>query len=495
MAKERWKWFLGAVCLLLIAGVFYLSAILIEKIKNEEEKKIKIWAGAIQKKSELLREAGKLFDEIAEEEKIKANIYARATEELARTNQPGGFDFLLFILQNNRTVPVILTDGKGKIIAHRNLDSVKSSDTSYLNMELREMKKKNPPIRLRIFRNIEQFLYYKDSRILTHSRSIMDTLIQNYLQEVAKNSIQVEVLWLNQQNKIIAYHSPDSLTVKINNPEEIAHRLEKQNPPVHVTLPDGSSSRIYYASSSIMKYIKFFPYLFTVVFILILILTVFFYSSSYRLEQDRLWVGMSKETAHQLGTPISSLLGWVDLLEDKNIDERIFKSMKEDLKRLKMITQRFSKIGSKPELKTGDICELINQFVIYMRQRVSRNINIHLNIPQKEIALPMSSELIEWVLENLIKNAVDAMQGEGNIYISLEEKPEKVCIRVKDEGKGIPPALRKKIFKPGFTTKSRGWGLGLSLSKRIVEEYHGGKLYLEKTEHEHGAVFCMELLL
>lgn len=485
---------MGAVCLLLIAGVFYLSAILIEKIKYEEEKKIKIWAGAVQKKSELLREAGKLFDEIAEEEKIKANIYARATEELARTNQPGGFGFLLFILQNNRTVPVILTDSKGKIIAHRNLDSVKSADSAYLNQELREMKKKNQPIRLRIFRNIEQFLYYKDSRILTHSRSIMDTLIQNYLQEVAKNSIQVEVLWLNLQNKIIAYHSPDSIKT-MDSPLEIAQRLENQNPPISVTLPDGSPSRIYYASSSIMKYIRYFPYLFTVVFILILILTVFFYSSSYRLEQDRLWVGMSKETAHQLGTPISSLLGWVDLLEDKNIDERILTSMKEDLKRLKMITQRFSKIGSKPELKTGNICELINQFVVYMRQRVSRNINIHLNIPQKEIALPMSSELIEWVLENLIKNAVDAMQGVGNIYISLEEKPEKICIRIKDEGKGIPPALRKKIFKPGFTTKSRGWGLGLSLSKRIIEEYHGGKLYLEKNDHENGAIFCIELLL
>ncbi|MCX8080450.1 MAG: HAMP domain-containing histidine kinase [Bacteroidia bacterium] len=492
MARERWKWVLGFVCLLLIILVFYFSGLLLEKIRQEEEKKVKLWAGAIQKKSELLREAGKLFSEITEEEKIKATIYARATEALAHNASPSGIEFLLFVLQNNQTVPVILTDSKNKIVAFRNLDSARTSDTAYLYSELREMKKKYPPIRLKLYKGLEQFLYYKDSRILTRSRSIMDTLVNSYLQEVARNSIQVEVLWMGEDNRVIAYNAPDSSS-QPQQTEKILLRLSKQNPPIEITLPDGSKSHIYYASSSILSYIRYFPYLFSVVFVLILILTIFFYSSSYRLEQDRLWVGMSKETAHQLGTPISSLMGWVDLLEDKISDERIMSSMKEDLKRLKMITQRFSKIGSKPELKESSLTALVNNFTEYIQHRISKNIRIHTRVPDKEIFIPMSAELMEWVLENLIKNAVDAMQGHGNIYITLEEKPETIILKVADEGKGIPPNLRKKIFKPGFSTKSRGWGLGLSLSKRIIEEYHDGKLYVEKQLPDKGAVFCIEL--
>jgi len=494
MIRERWKWLITALCVFIILTVFYLSYQLLNRIRNEEEKKIQLWARAILKKSQILREAGKLFQEIEIEEKNKASLYARATGELANASRPQEINFLLYVIQNNRSVPVILTDSAENILASRNLDSLKSSDTAYLRQELAEMKKKYPPIRIRIYKNISQKLFYKDSRILSHSRTIMDTLVQSFLQDVVENTLQAEVLWLDKNGKIIAYNSQKNLqTLSDSTIQTIRQRLENENNPIRIKDLQGNDTYVYYASTSLIQYIRYFPYLFSAVFILVLLLTVFFYSSSYRLEQDRLWVGMSKETAHQLGTPISSLLGWLEYLGEKNIEPSILMAMKEDLLRLKKITHRFSKIGSKPELQMTDINELIKRFVNYIRHRISHNIQLHVELPEKNIQLPLSEELMEWVLENLVKNAVDAMEGKGNIYLKMEVLPESVKITIRDEGKGIPHSLRKKIFKPGFTTKSRGWGLGLSLSKRIVEEYHAGKLYLEPNAPGSGAVFCIEL--
>ena len=206
-----------------------------------------------------------------------------------------------------------------------------------------------------------------------------------------------------------------------------------------------------------------------------------------------MWVGLSKETAHQLGTPISSLMAWVELLKESYPDDQLIPEMDKDVKRLELVAERFSKIGSLPELQDGSLNMVLKHVVDYMSRRTSRKVTISYTIPDEDIIVKMNKALLEWVVENLCKNAVDAMEGAGQISLSLSDENNRVVIEVKDNGKGIRRKDLKNVFTPGFTTKKRGWGLGLSLAKRIVEEYHKGRIFVKESEVGVGTTFRIEL--
>jgi two-component system, sporulation sensor kinase E len=273
--------------------------------------------------------------------------------------------------------------------------------------------------------------------------------------------------------------------------------MRKENEPIEIEYLEGEKITLYYENSLLLNQLRFYPYFQLGVIGLFLAVSYFAFSYSRTSEQNKVWAGLSKETAHQLGTPISSLLGWVDYLKesDSNIPKRVIDEFAKDIERLNLITERFSKIGSEPILASANLLEVLNESIEYINSRTSEKVAIAIRNPEllKEINILVNRPLFAWVIENLCKNAVDAMSGEGEIYVELIEHNGKVIFDIIDNGKGIPSNKFKTIFKPGFTTKKRGWGLGLSLVKRIVENYHNGKIYVKSSEIGKGTRFRIEL--
>lgn len=257
---------------------------------------------------------------------------------------------------------------------------------------------------------------------------------------------------------------------------------------------DNSKQYLYYDDSMFLKQLYYFPYVQFAVIITFILVAFFAFSGTKKAEQNQVWVGLSKETAHQLGTPISSLLAWVDLLKMRHQEDNLIGEMQKDVNRLRIIAERFSKIGSKPDLQIVSLNETLLNAVQYMTKRSSQKVTIQCHLPLEEaIFIKLNVPLFEWVIENLCKNAIDAMDGIGRIDINVIPKNDDVFIDVKDTGKGIDKRKFKVIFTPGFTTKKRGWGLGLSLAKRIIEEYHGGKIFVKQSELNAGTVFRIVL--
>ncbi|MFM2293007.1 MAG: hypothetical protein RIS29_2820 [Bacteroidota bacterium] len=251
---------------------------------------------------------------------------------------------------------------------------------------------------------------------------------------------------------------------------------------------------IYYDDSLFLKQLYYFPYVQLGVIFVFLLVAFFAFSGTKRAEQNQVWVGLSKETAHQLGTPISSLLAWVDLLKMRHSEDNLIGEMEKDVNRLRIIAERFSKIGSKPDLNVVSLNETLTNAVTYMANRTSQKVAIECHFPTDEdVFISLNIPLFEWVIENLCKNAIDAMDGIGRIDITIIKRNDEVLIDVKDTGKGIDKSKYKVVFTPGFTTKKRGWGLGLSLAKRIIEEYHGGKIFVKHSELNIGTTFRIQL--
>ena len=267
-------------------------------------------------------------------------------------------------------------------------------------------------------------------------------------------------------------------------------KMKEENAPISIEVSETETQYLHYRDSVLLENLKYYPLIqFAVVFLFILVAYLAF-SSSRNAEQNQVWVGMSKETAHQLGTPISSLMAWVELLKMQNIDPKLIEEFEKDTQRLEKITERFSKIGSVPELIRTDVAETIRSTVSYLKTRSSLKVKYLLDFDeQAKYEVPLNASLFTWVIENLCKNAIDAMNNVGTIQISLIEKGDQILIDVADTGKGISKSYHKTVFQPGFTTKKRGWGLGLSLAKRIVENYHKGKIFLKQSEINKGTTF------
>ena len=250
---------------------------------------------------------------------------------------------------------------------------------------------------------------------------------------------------------------------------------------------------VCYDESTLLKRLSQYPYWQLGIVMIFVVVAIFALLSSKRAEQNKVWVGLSKETAHQLGTPISSLMAWVEILKENYPDDELIPEMNKDVKRLELIAERFSKIGSLPEPVDASMNEVLAHVIDYMDRRTSKKVEIISELPEEAVVVKMNASLFEWVVENLCKNAVDAMEGCGKIIFSLHDEGSKVAIEVTDNGKGIRKKDIKNVFTPGFTTKKRGWGLGLSLAKRIVEEYHKGRIYVKSSEVGVGTTFRIEM--
>lgn len=273
---------------------------------------------------------------------------------------------------------------------------------------------------------------------------------------------------------------------------KLAH-LKGGSNVIEINLGDNEKQYLYYDDSILLKRLSFYPYVQLGVMVLFVLIVYFALISTKKAEQNKVWVGLSKETAHQLGTPISSLMAWMDLLEASGVDPALLSDMNKDVKRLSVIAERFSKIGSKPEMELVYINEVLENATEYMRRRVSSKVQIVTHLPADAEGAMVCLSLFEWVIENLCKNAVDAMNGEGRIDVYLTSEKQQLYIDIKDTGKGIARKNFKTVFNPGYTTKKRGWGLGLTLAKRIVEEYHAGRIFVKESEIGKGTTFRIEL--
>ena len=265
--------------------------------------------------------------------------------------------------------------------------------------------------------------------------------------------------------------------------------LKAMHPPISIKISDTEKQYVYYGESELLKQLRMFPYILLIILFLFLIIVISFITSNNRQIQDRVWVGMSKETAHQLGTPLTSLVAWVEYLKDTEIEKPALVEMQKDVERLKLIADRFSKIGSVPQLYQEVLQTRLYEIVGYMQKRASKNISFSISSNKEDILVVISGPLFDWVIENLIRNALDAMDGKGAITIQIQDEITQTIIDVTDTGKGISQSNIKKVFKPGFSTKKRGWGLGLSLAKRIMSEYHYGDIFVKKSELGKGTTF------
>lgn len=307
----------------------------------------------------------------------------------------------------------------------------------------------------------------------------------------------IPVIVVDNENTIQTYRNIEiegKDTLAYLNEKVVAMRSSKQ--PIRILLNEQDENdyiEICYDESLILKRLASYPYVQLGVVLVFVVVAIFALLSSKKAEQNKVWVGLSKETAHQLGTPISSLMAWTEILRDKYADDELIPELAKDVNRLQVIADRFSKIGSMPEPKEENLNEVLERVVSYIERRTSNKVMMLRQIPKEPVFVKMNASLFEWVVENLCKNAIDAMDGQGIITLRVVSQEKLVSIEVEDTGKGIPKANYKTVFTPGFTTKKRGWGLGLSLAKRIVEEYHKGRIYVKHSELNKGTVFRIEL--
>ncbi|MEX0966568.1 MAG: HAMP domain-containing sensor histidine kinase [Bacteroidia bacterium] len=315
--------------------------------------------------------------------------------------------------------------------------------------------------------------------------------------EVIKTNETIPVILADENDNIIDARNFDSIPMQDEDYlREQLREMKAERDPIVIEYGNGSRNFIYYKNSNLIAQLTYYPYIQLFVISLFVIVSYLAFSASRRYEQNRVWVGMSKETAHQLGTPISSLMAWTEYLNEdtSRLSKEILVEIEKDIERLNMITERFSKIGSEPVLIKENVADAIEETLSYLRKRVSRKVTMEVD-PQSQVQTQafISRPLFAWVVENLVKNAVDAMSGEGRVSFHIEERSRQVLVDIKDTGRGIPKSQFNTIFNPGFTTRKRGWGLGLSLVKRIVEIYHRGAIYVKTSELGTGTTFRIKL--
>jgi chemotaxis protein histidine kinase CheA len=378
--------FIFVAIIIVIASVWVTNS-LVNQLKEEERKKIEVWA-----------ESFALFLSQPEFENLNEEV----------SNSFNRYKFHVWkIIQNNTTIPVIVTDETGNEIDKKNIE-------------------------------------------------ISEQYTEKYLKEKIK-------------------------------------KFESRHKPILIEFIEENKLYVYYDDSTVLKNLQLFPFVQLAVVFIFIAVSFLALNSAKKAEQNRVWVGLSKETAHQLGTPISSLMAWVEYLKSKDLDSRLLMEMDKDVQRLKTIAERFSKIGSSTEHELLDLVKAVSHAVEYMEKRISSKVNIKTNFPEEPVCVLMNESLFGWVVENLIKNAVDALEGQGLITLSVFNKGNKAILDVSDTGKGIPKSKFDTVFQPGYTTKKRGWGLGLSLVRRIIESYHKGKIFVYKSEFGKGTTFRIEL--
>ena len=493
--KQRWKLALAGVALLIVGASLWYSDRIVSEVRDEERKKVELWAEAVQNRAGLVNITERLFTRLREEERKKVELYAQAQIGLVNGSAQD-LGFYLKVVSDNTTVPVIITDAEGKVRFKRNLDERIDKDPVLLDKEVQLMAELHDPIEIALYADEKQFLYYKDSKLFSELQEAMDGIIKSFISETVMNTAAVPVIYTDStRTVVIAHNNVDTAVVRDATllQARIA-AMSAANTPIAVELPGQGKHFIFYEESLVITQLRYFPYVQLVIIGLFLLVSYILFSIFRRAEQDQVWVGMAKETAHQLGTPLSSLMAWLELLKGRGVDPDALTEMRKDVDRLEVITERFSKIGSEPALAPEKLYHTLRATVLYLRPRLPSRAKVEVVMPQDtDLQVPLNRALFSWVLENLIRNAIDAMEGDGEISLEIVPEGQQVHIDVTDTGKGIPTAQQRTVFEPGFTTKKRGWGLGLSLSKRIIEKYHGGRIFVKRSVPGKGTTFRITL--
>jgi hypothetical protein len=510
--KQRWKILLFIGALILFVVSLYVSNLLVSDLSNRERERAKEWAEAIKKKLELIKLTNNTFTKLRDREKQEVNTWVDATKSLflSPLDADASIQLAYSIINQNKDIPVIVLDDKNKVSNWKNtpidtadinrLYPTKSTleKTKILEDTLQKMalvwKAQGRFFNAEVFEGFVMTCAFNDSKELIKLEHERDSIIQSFNKELIENQDQIPVLVIESKTgKVIG----DNLKLsKMDSENRMAFidAFKQKNAPINLDFKDGTRNLIYYDESAELKKIQWYPYI-QFFIIGIFVFTAYLVFSTFRkAEQNQVWAGMAKETAHQLGTPLSSLMAWVQYLESQNIDPMVTTEMQKDVDRLETITDRFSKIGSGAKMENKDLVVTIGNILDYLRSRISDKVTIDYKILNEEpIFLNHNSSLIEWVIENICKNGVDAMEGKGKLEVRVERIQKWIHIDISDTGKGMTKAQFNKIFKPGFSTKTRGWGLGLTLAQRIIKNYHQGKIIVLQSELGNGTTFRISL--
>ncbi len=498
--KQRWKIALILLSLLIIGASLFVSNSMVEKIAVRERGKARQWAEAIKKKGELVQLTNQIFNELREKEKQKVLLIEEAQRTILGASDLSmnqDLDFAIKIIEANKDIPVILINDDGSIAQHRNIvlkDSLISNPSDSILLKLAEdWKLEGRVFKIEVFKGIFMTFVYGESRELIRLKKESDAILSSFTSQLLDNSDLIPVLLLDKKTNVVEASNLQPEQISQKELKATIKWLIEQNTPL--TLNFGSGEKIlYYSDSPEVRQLVWFPYIQFSVIALIVIIGYLMFSTFRKAEQNQVWAGMAKETAHQLGTPLSSMMAWVAHLESIKTDPMVTKEMQKDLDRLEKITDRFSKIGSGAKLTEEDIIVTVGNNLDYLRARLSDKITISFSVVgNPPIIVNHNRALIEWVVENICKNAVDAMDGKGDLTIEISKVSNSVYIDITDTGKGLTAKQFKTIFQPGFSTKKRGWGLGLTLVKRIIEEYHKGKVFVLKSEIDKGTVFRISI--
>jgi len=505
--KQKWKVALLFIALLLIAISLWISNDIVKKVGDQERQRAQQWAIAIKKRIELVQLTDRIFTQLREKEREKMSLWVEASKEVASSSGFSVPDFPMQIVKNNDNIPVILLDDHNNIAGHRNislqLDDLKIEYPHLSEIECKQLfedslhkladmwKEKNPAFTVEVYPKMFMTYVYDDSKVIAQLEVERDSLFQAFNRELIDNEGLVPVLLIDQQMRTIIGTNIDRQILEKDNLATVIDNMARNNDSIIIDFNNATRNVLYFNSSIALKQLYYFPYIQFLIIGLFIFIGYLLFSTFRKAEQNQVWAGMAKETAHQLGTPISSLMAWTQLLETQPTTPAILAEMHKDILRLEKVSDRFSKIGSRSTIKQANLSNTIVETIDYLQLRIAPQIDLQANIPP-DIHCLHSPSLISWVVENIIKNAIDAMNGKGTLSIVLKRDNKWTHIEIIDTGKGMNAKQMRVIFKPGYTTKKRGWGLGLSLSHRIVEEYHNGKISVTSQLHV-GSTFKISL--
>lgn len=488
--KQYWRIVLLVGAAAIVGLTLWSSGSIARTLRSDEQRKVALWSEAIIQRAQLVGYTEELFDSLRTEERDKADLIGEAYRILESSGLSGSGDitFISNFIQRNRTIPVLVYQdesliGETNVPPHlrspRQLDSLKNAMASrgtFIDFGKGLM------------------LYYDQSNRFRDLQVVMDDIINSFISETVLNSASIPVLIADSSLRQI-------LRADMFDPSDLVDttalimQLAAVNRPIPLNLPNAGRQWILYDESLVLKQLRYLPVIQLLIIGGFLLLAYSTFSAFRRSEQNRVWVGMAKETAHQLGTPLSALMAWVEVLRAEEVDESVLSELGKDVDRLRTVTDRFSKIGSDPELTMGDIGLFVGDTMAYLQRRMPKAVEFKVDIPSDRIEARFNPALFGWVLENLTKNAVDAMEGVGCLSVTLWAQADQVIMDVQDTGRGMSRRTQRQVFDPGFSTKERGWGLGLSLVRRIVREYHGGQITILRSEEMVGTTFRVTLPL
>jgi len=520
--KQRWKIILVAIAAVIVGTSLWITGNIVTKIKYVEKRKVDQWAKDIRSNIEQVNVQDSLLEQqtlannlLIESEKNDIQDWVGAMHELS--NEYEDYSFFIKKIQSNNKIPLIMINHEGKPTEWRNLpfdktywlDSVtnvhisdevlKRKFTDSLVHLSKQWSQDNAPIELAYLGNQNFKVYYSQSEAVktfqlksNAYRAKSMALLNDFNTRLDRSIILFPMAYVDINGRLISSNLDRKILSNSNNLKHKLVEMEQENGKIPVEISGNIKGYIYYQNSDLVEQLSYYPYIQFGIIGLFLLVSYFLFSTFRKAEQNQVWVGMAKETAHQLGTPISSLMAWSELLKTQGIESSIIVEINKDLSRLETVTDRFSKIGSGGDLKSASIIPVVERVYDYLGKRVSKKLEITIS-GDASITAMINEPLLEWVIENLSKNGVDAMEGNGGLNAHVSEQGNEVYLDISDTGKGISAAKFKTVFEPGYTSKKRGWGLGLSLVKRIVEAYHKGKVFVLKSEINKGTTFRVVL--